>query len=340
MSLAISVVVTCYNLERYIGEAIRSVLAQDYAGEIEIIVVDDHSTDSSADVIRQFPEVRYIRTPSNSGVLLSTVAGMEAASHDVVAFLDGDDLWTPEKLRLVAQAFEHNPKLAFITHDIRCIDAEGAELAIPSRPAQKMPLIPPREVSERLKRGVLLMDDFICLGSAVTVRRSAGNLAGFADFVRTIPDPVNTYQDWTMVSWCAVQPGAEFDYIPSALYRYRLHEANHSGDARTLARAQRNLRRTLNTIDAMLAIEESAGVEPDIIRSLRQRRRVIRYLLDLNGGRRGAAIQGFLQRNPVLRNRRLLMKEAARFIGVQLLGPERFVELAGSRSVMKNLPAT
>src|SRR5215212_8591221 len=131
MSLAISVVITCYNLERYIGEAIRSVLAQDYEGEIEIIVVDDHSTDSSANVIRQFPEVRYIRTPSNSGVLLSTVAGMEAASNDVVAFLDGDDIWTAEKFRLIAQAFEQNPRLVFVTHDIRCIDAEGAEIAIP-----------------------------------------------------------------------------------------------------------------------------------------------------------------------------------------------------------------
>jgi glycosyltransferase involved in cell wall biosynthesis len=340
MSPPVSVIVTCYNLERYIGDTIRSVLAQDYGGPIEIIVADDCSTDSSADIIRGFAEVEYVRTAQNGGVLQAMIAGIKAARNDLLLFLDGDDLWEPAKIRRVAEAFEHNPRLAFVTHDILCIDGAGRELAIPSRPARKMPLIPADQVSDRLRQAALEMDDFICLGSAVSVSRSRGNIDGFIRFAETLPDPVNTYQDWPLACWCAVQPGAEFAYVPAVLYRYRLHGANHSGDARTRELAGRNLTRTRNTLDAMLAIAGQAKADPRTIKSLKQRKTVIVYLIDLTAGRRLEALRGFVKSIPDLRRRKLLLKEVARLVGIQLLGPKRFLQLAGQRSILRHIRAT
>ena len=137
----VSVIITCYNLERYIEETIGSVLAQDYAGPIEVILVDDCSTDTSAAIVASYPEVTYVRTEQNGGVLRAMIAGFRNASHDLICLLDGDDLWTTDKVSSVARAFAENPRLVFVTHDIACIDGNGKPLPIPSRPAKRMPTI-------------------------------------------------------------------------------------------------------------------------------------------------------------------------------------------------------
>src|SRR4051812_20803492 len=93
-----SVIVTCFNLERYIRAAIESVLGQSFAGNLEIIVVDDCSTDRSAEIVRSYEGIRYLKTERNGGVLLAILAGLEAASADILFFLDGDDLWHPAKV--------------------------------------------------------------------------------------------------------------------------------------------------------------------------------------------------------------------------------------------------
>ena len=110
----LSVVVTCYNLEDYVGEAIASVLSQDFGGEVEIIVVDDCSTDASADRIRAHPQARYVRTERNSGVLLATLAGLQECASEVVFFLDGDDIWEPGKLSAVMPPTNTSPEGAMV----------------------------------------------------------------------------------------------------------------------------------------------------------------------------------------------------------------------------------
>lgn len=93
----VSVVIPCFNTERYIATTVRAVQAQAGAA-LEIIVVDDGSTDGSAALIeREFPGVRLIRRP-NGGVAAARNAGIEAATGDWVAFCDADDIWLPGKL--------------------------------------------------------------------------------------------------------------------------------------------------------------------------------------------------------------------------------------------------
>ena len=93
----ISVIVPCFNAARFIPETLRSVLAQQGV-EIEVIEIDDGSTDGSADVVaNSFPEVKLLRQ-ENQGVAAARNLGLRHASHDWVAFIDADDIWLPGKL--------------------------------------------------------------------------------------------------------------------------------------------------------------------------------------------------------------------------------------------------
>ena len=113
----ISVLIDTYNQERYIEQAIMSVLEQDFPREeMEIVVVDDGSTDNTPFVIQQFlPSVRYIRL-TNGGQVAAYNATLPELNGRIVCFLDGDDWWAKEKLTAVAEAFERNPKVAAVGH--------------------------------------------------------------------------------------------------------------------------------------------------------------------------------------------------------------------------------
>jgi glycosyltransferase involved in cell wall biosynthesis len=329
---AVSVVITCYNLEAYIGAAIQSALDQDWGQPYEIVAVDDCSTDASADIIRRFPDVRYVRTPQNSGVLLATIAGIEAAKADVVLFLDGDDLWEADKLRHVAAAFAADPGLALVTHDLTYIDANGAPVDLPSRPARRLGAVAEGARGEAVRNGILELSDYVWLGSALAVSRANGDVDGFCRWARALPDPRNTYQDWPLAYWIAARRRARLAYLPQRLFRYRLHGANHSGDARTAERAARNFNRSLRTTAAMVEIANRSGLSPRLRGMLRRQARFNAYLVSLHSGRRFAAVRGFAASLPyLLRHPRLAPKEAVRFLAVQCLGPRRFAAIAARR---------
>lgn len=109
----ISVIIPVYNCERYLGEAIESVLAQTYQ-PIEIIVVDDGSADGSAEVAKRFaPPVRYYYQ-SQSGAGAARNYGVSLAQGTFLAFLDADDLWVKDKLTCQMQIFDNEPEVNMV----------------------------------------------------------------------------------------------------------------------------------------------------------------------------------------------------------------------------------
>lgn len=127
----VSVLVNTYNHERFIAQAIQSVLNQDFPSEqMEIIVVDDGSADCTPEVIRAFlPRIRYIRK-ENGGQISAFNVGVAEARSDVIAFLDGDDWWAKEKLKTVLEVFEKEPAAMAVGHGfIEFYQQTGAELA-------------------------------------------------------------------------------------------------------------------------------------------------------------------------------------------------------------------
>lgn len=108
--MRISTVITAYNTERYIASTIESVLRQTRPSD-EIIVVDDGSTDGTPDVLRGFTAQVRVISQQNGGPARAVNVGVAASTGDALAFLDGDDLWLPEKLRIQSAALSSEADL-------------------------------------------------------------------------------------------------------------------------------------------------------------------------------------------------------------------------------------
>jgi len=113
----VSVLIDTFNHERYIEQAIESVLGQTLPRDhMEIIVVDDGSTDRTAEIVRGFePRLRLIQK-KNGGQASAFNILISQARSDIVAFLDGDDWWASGKLSAVLDAFKKNPTIAAVGH--------------------------------------------------------------------------------------------------------------------------------------------------------------------------------------------------------------------------------
>lgn len=114
---SITVLIDTFNYGQFIEESIGSVLAQDFPLEqIEILVVDDGSTDDTAERVRKYePHVRYLSKP-NGGQASAFNFGFAQAKGDLVALLDADDYWLPGKLRRVVEEFERHPDAGMVYH--------------------------------------------------------------------------------------------------------------------------------------------------------------------------------------------------------------------------------
>jgi len=109
----VSIIIPVYNGERYLAEAIESVLAQTYQ-PIEVIVIDDGSTDKSAHVAKSFsPPIRYCYQ-TNSGLGAARNRGIQLAEGDYFAFLDADDIWIRDKLSMQIAVFRDIPAVDFV----------------------------------------------------------------------------------------------------------------------------------------------------------------------------------------------------------------------------------
>jgi glycosyltransferase involved in cell wall biosynthesis len=135
----VTVLIDTYNHERFIERAIASVLEQDMPMEgVEILVVDDGSTDGTPDVVRRFePRVRLLRKP-NGGQASAFNFGFSQARGGIIATLDGDDWWAREKLRKVLEALGANPAVGMVGHGFyeQYSDGRPNGLILPSRPYQ------------------------------------------------------------------------------------------------------------------------------------------------------------------------------------------------------------
>jgi glycosyltransferase involved in cell wall biosynthesis len=115
----VSVLIDTYNHERFIEEAVQSVLGQDFpSAEREILIVDDGSTDKTPEILRKFQaHARILRKP-NGGQASAFNHAIPECRGEIVVFLDGDDWWAPNKLSSIVAAFAENPTVGLIGHSI------------------------------------------------------------------------------------------------------------------------------------------------------------------------------------------------------------------------------
>ena len=114
--MQISCIIPVFNGERYLSEAIDSILAQDKA-PFEVIVADDGSTDASVEIANSYGAPVRVVTQQTAGPAATRNLGWRSAHGDFLAFLDADDLWQPQKLSRQAACFEADPQLQYcISH--------------------------------------------------------------------------------------------------------------------------------------------------------------------------------------------------------------------------------
>jgi glycosyltransferase involved in cell wall biosynthesis len=124
-STLVSVIIPAHNAGAYVGEAVASVLTQGVA-DLEVIVIDDASTDNTAQVVSEVrdPRVQLVRSPK-IGVGAARNRGLEMARGRFIAFLDADDRWTPGKLDRQLELLESEPDVGFVFTNFRRFDADG-----------------------------------------------------------------------------------------------------------------------------------------------------------------------------------------------------------------------
>lgn len=201
MSPLVSVMIGAYNAAPYLGEAIESVLAQDYE-PVELIVVDDGSTDGTAEVARSFPQAKVIQQ-ENAGNGAARNRAIEYASGELYAFLDADDRFTLGKLSLQKGALDADPELDMVFGHVREflspeLDAETrASLRPPA--AEPMPWTAP---------------------NLMLIRRGSFHRVGpFTTAVR-----VGVTVDWFAR---AAEAGLRYTILPEVVLERRLHTQNN-----------------------------------------------------------------------------------------------------------------
>lgn len=201
----VSVHIPCYNGEKYIAEALQSVLDQTFH-DFEIIVVNDGSTDRTEDIIKGFCDERIkYYYQENIGLARTRNRQLELSNGELIAFLDQDDLWLPRKLEKQIPLFEKNPDVGLVSSDTIFFDITGKEQQIYKK--QK----PPRG---RVFRQ-LLTRNFLGLVSVVIRRNVLDNLSESFDNRFTASSDIDLF--------LRICHDYEFDYVDEPLAKWRMH---------------------------------------------------------------------------------------------------------------------
>lgn len=334
--MRVSVVVTAYNLEKFVGQAVDSVLAQTHA-PFEVIVVNDCSTDGTGEVLSRYGDkIRYVSLPANVGGLRAGLAGLKEARGEIVACLDGDDVWAPTKLEKCVAVFERDADMIIVSHQHSRVDRNGQPLNIYDDTHRNIDDIlktchTVEERSDAFKRSILEKLGY-WLGSAYTFRRDALDLDDFDTWVRALPYAQDVYLDLTVAPYLVLtNPTKRVGLVDERLFDYRIHGDNSCNDYRDVARALRAVRRGYHTTLAANDLNKrfaALGMARDGMAAHEEAIRYYRYLEALYSDRRVEASRIFsgLVRSGYF-SPRAFLKESARLAIVWAGGTELFLRL-------------
>lgn len=199
----VSCVVPVFNSERYLGEALESIFQQTHS-PLEVIVVDDGSTDATAAVIASQGDRVRAFAQTNSGPAAARNRGVREARGEFVAFLDADDLWVPEKLGRQLERFAERPELHLCFSQL-------VNFWIPEL----------EEEAARFREHRLAKPVPALLAATLLARRTAFDTAG--EF-----DPSRGYTHSTEWLLRVRERGLVSETLPEVLYRRRMHHGNRS----------------------------------------------------------------------------------------------------------------
>jgi len=206
----------CYNAGHFIADSLRSILAQQYPGELEILVVDDGSTDDSVQVASAFEHVRVLRQ-QNQGPAAARNFALEHAKSEVIAFLDADDLWTPDSLRSRIQRLLELEDVGVVFGDFAYwTPAQGSEQDNSDQPCRLPDSVLPAVRTGQIYPEILL--DPIVHIIATVVRRSVVDAIGLFD------TSLRTGEDYDF--FIRASRHCRFSHVETVVARYRQHASS------------------------------------------------------------------------------------------------------------------
>lgn len=251
-----SVVVTAYNDEEWVGGAIESVLGQTH-GDLELIVVDDGSSDGTTAAVREYASDSRLRLieQENGGPSAARNTGIAATDSEWVAFLDSDDLWMPTYLEKVDAALAERPDAGFAYVDAWRLDVNGKFFRASAMARQNPPDDPPLDPHEFL-RLLVTRGNFIFVSATVS-RRALEAVGGFDPSLRWVED-LDLWIRILASGYGAVRTGERL-----AIKRDRT--ASLSGNERKMAVSLRDVYRLTSSYDVPPDIRAIADREADEI---------------------------------------------------------------------------
>ncbi len=209
----VSVIIPSFNSEKTVSMTVESALAQTYP-DIEVIVVDDGSTDGTRQILEPYADrIRYIyqENKKHSG---ARNTGIRAAQGEYLAFLDSDDLWLPEKIERQVAVLDQHPEVVLVACVARYIDQQGNPARSSGRSLERYSGVV--EAPSDWTRRLFLGDAVPGGGSSAMVRREALLKAGLFD------EGLDYAEDWD--TWMRVSFLGKFVLIPDALLLFRVSD--------------------------------------------------------------------------------------------------------------------
>ena len=231
----VSVIIPAYNGDRFIGAAIDSVLQQT-ARDYEIIVVDDGSTDNTAQVVEQYSDIRYFRQ-TNQGVAASRNLGLAAAMGEYIVFLDQDDVLLPHKIASQAALLDRNRELGIVN--------SGWQIYYSDRKIESAKVEPWKQIPNLTSADLIIWKP-VFLGAMMFRRIWLERIGGFNIKLEQTPD-VDLVLRLAKIDCPAA-------WVEQITVLYRQHESNASNNA--LLQAQE-----LNQITASFFAQPSLNPE-------------------------------------------------------------------------------
>jgi glycosyltransferase involved in cell wall biosynthesis len=212
----VSVIIPSYNAGRFMAEALDSVLGQTYRN-LEVIVVDDGSTDNTAEIVGRYAEtVQFVRMAHTGMPGLVRNGGIDRARGELIAFIDADDVWMKDKLATQVELLQRRPEVGLVHTNLQVIDESGhymREIFLGCPGSQGLSDDYPESSFTQLMKG-----DSGIWTSSVVVR--AACLADVGKFDGSLP----VAEDWHL--WIRVARKFKVAFLAQPLAKHRRHPSN------------------------------------------------------------------------------------------------------------------
>lgn len=204
----ISIIIPTYNHARYLGRALQSIFDQTY-GNWEAIIIDNHSTDDTPNVVKKFYDtrVRYFKIHNDGIIAASRNLGVNKADGDWIAFLDSDDWWSADKLEVCSKYLDDNVDL--IHHDLNIVYDQPSFF--------RRRITCSRQLKSPTLKDLLIKGNAIVNSTVIVRRKLLAKIGGISEDKNMVAS--EDYNTWLKIASLT----EKFRYLPKSLGCYQVH---------------------------------------------------------------------------------------------------------------------